>query len=80
MPELSSSPHRWNQIKRLPLYPQVHTLAQYEKAVRVGSRDAFVFLRSIKVFEHLSVADLQSVHFHMFKAVHPWAGQFRIPG
>ena len=80
MPELSSSPHRWNQIKRLPLHPQVQTLSQYEQQVRLGSWDAFAFLSSIDVFERLSAADLQTVHFHMFKAVHPWAGQFRTPG
>ena len=80
MPELSSSPHRWNQIKKLPLHPEVQTLSQYEEAVSVGSRDAFAFLNSIDVFEHLSVADLQAVHIQMFKAVHPWAGQFRTPG
>ena len=80
MPELSSSPHRWNQIKRLPIHPQVQTLAQYEEAVRVGSLDALDLLRSIQVNERLTVAVLQSVHFHMFKSVHPWAGQFRTPG
>ena len=80
MPELSSSPHRWNQIKRLPIHPQVQTLAQYEEAVSLGIRAAFAFLSSIEVFERLSVADLQTVHFHMFQAVHPWAGQFRTPG
>ena len=80
MPEPSSSPHRWNQIKRLPLHPQVRTLAQYEEAVSVGIRDAFAFLSSIDVFNHLTVADLQAVHIQMFQAVHPWAGQFRNPG
>ena len=80
MPEPSSSPHRWNQIKRLPLFPQIQTLAQYEHAIRIGTRAALTFLRSMETLEHLSVEDLQAVHFHIFKEVHPWAGQFRAPG
>lgn len=80
MPEPSSSPHRWNQIRRLPLHPQVQTLAQYEEAVIKGTGDAVVFLTTIDTFFPLSVADLQAVHFHLFKHVHPWAGQFRAPG
>lgn len=80
MPEPSSSPHRWNQIKRLPLLPQIRTLAQYEHTVSLGISDAMSFLRSMDALEHLSVGDLQAVHFHLFKEVHPWAGQFRAPG
>lgn len=80
MPEPSSSPHRWNQIKRLPLLPQVQTLAQYEQAVSLGIADALTFLRSIEPLEHLSVGDIQAVHFHQFRGVHPWAGQFRKAG
>ena len=80
MPEPSSSPHRWNQIKRLALHPQVQTLADYEAAVSEGNRDTLAFLRSIEVMERLTVADLQAVHFHLFKGVHPWAGEFRTPG
>ena len=80
MPELNSSPHRWNQIKRLPLHPEVRSLAQYEEAVSEGNRNAFAFLNSVNVMERLTVADLQAVHFHLFKGVHPWAGEFRTPG
>lgn len=80
MPEPSSSPHRWNQIKRLALHPQIQSLADYEEAVNQGNRDAFSYFRAVDVFEGLTVADLQAVHFHLFKAVHPWAGAFRIPG
>ena len=80
MPEPSSSPHRWNQIKRLPLHPQVQSLADYEEAVIKGVGDAIVCLSTVDVFERLTVADLQAVHFHLFKGVHPWAGEFRTPG
>lgn len=80
MPEPSSSPHRWNQIRRLPLLPQIRTLAQYEHAVSLGISDAMSFLRSMDALEQLSVGDLQAIHFHLFKEVHPWAGQFRTPG
>ena len=80
MPEPSSSPHRWNQIKRLPLLPQIQTLDQYEEAVSLGIDAALTFLRSTEILEQLSVGDLQTVHFHLFKEVHPWAGQFRAPG
>lgn len=80
MPEPSSSPHRWNQIQRLALHPQVQSLAAYEAAVSQGNRDALAFLRSIEAVERLTVADLQAVHFHLFKEVHPWAGEFRTPG
>ena len=80
MPEPSSSPHRWNQIKRLPLHPGIQTLAQYEDGVSLGNRDALRFLGSIDVLEAITVADLQVLHFHLFQRVHPWAGQFRTPG
>ena len=80
MPEPSSSPHRWNQIRRLALHPHVRSLADYEAAVSQGNRDAFAFLRGIEVGEQLTVADLQAVHFHIFKRAHPWAGEFRTPG
>jgi len=80
MPEPSSSPHRWNQIKRLPLHPQVQTLAHYEEAVGLGNRDALAFLRSFDLLDSLTVPDLQADHFHLFKHAHPWAGQFRTPG
>lgn len=80
MPEPSSSPHRWNQIKRLPIHPQVQTLAHYEEAVIKGTGDAVTFLQAIDVSGGLTVGDLQAVHHHLFKRVHPWAGQFRTPG
>lgn len=81
MPEpSSSSPHRWNQIKRLPLHQGIHTLSQYEDGVSLGNRDALQFLRSINVLESLTVADLHVVHYHLFQRVHPWAGQFRSRG
>lgn len=80
MPEPTSSPHRWHQINKLPLLPQIQTLAHYEQAVSLGISDAMTFLRSMEILEHLSVGDLQTVHFHLFKDVHPWAGQFRAPG
>ena len=34
----------------------------------------------VDLFERLTGADLQAVHFHLFKGVHPWAGEFRKPG
>ena len=34
----------------------------------------------VDLFGRLTVADLQAVHFHLFKGVHPWAGEFRTPG
>ena len=80
MPEPSSSPHRWNQIKRLTLHPQVQSLADYEEAVIKGVGDAVAYLSMVDLFERLTVADLQAVHFHLFKGVHPWAGAFRNPG
>ena len=33
------SPHRWNQIRRLPLDPAIRTLEQYEQAVMIGTLD-----------------------------------------
>jgi fido (protein-threonine AMPylation protein) len=64
----------------LALHPQVQSLADYEEAVIKGVGDAIVYLQAVDVFEHLSVADLQAVHFHLFKGVHPWAAAFRTPG
>jgi fido (protein-threonine AMPylation protein) len=80
MPDPSSSPHRWNQIKRLSLHPHIQSLADYEEAIVEGVGDAIVYLGAVDVFEGLTVADLQAVHFHLFRAVHPWAGEFRSPG
>ena len=62
------------------MHPHIRSLADYEAAVSEGTRDALAFLRSIEVMERLTVADLQAVHFHLFKRVHPWAGEFRAPG
>jgi fido (protein-threonine AMPylation protein) len=62
------------------MYSSVQTLAQYEEAVIKGTGDAVVFLGTIDTFFPLSVPDLQAVHYHLFKHVHPWAGQFRAPG
>ena len=75
-----SSPHRWNQIKRLPLYPAIRSLTSYEEAVTTGTLDALAFLRGIDVLQGLGVADICHVHYEMFKAVHPWAGQVRTRG
>ena len=82
MPPLESrpSPHRWHQIQRLQLFPDIRTLDQYEQAVMRGALDTVAFLRGIEPLRQLTVADLQMVHHAMFKEVHPWAGQFRRAG
>lgn len=80
MPEATPSPHRWNQIRRLPLHAGIQSLAHYEEAVIHGTGDALRYLRAVEVLGGLVVADFQSVHFHLFKGVHPWAGEFRAPG
>ena len=46
--ETTSSPHRWNQIQRLPLHPGIRSLAQYEQAVDHGMVDAVVHRRTLK--------------------------------
>ena len=80
MPEPTSSPHRWNQIRRLPLHPGIQSLAQYEAALIQGTIDAADYLHSVDALDGLVVADFQAVHFHLFKGVHPWAGEFRSIG
>jgi fido (protein-threonine AMPylation protein) len=80
MPEPTPSPHRWNQIRRLPLHPGIQSLAQYEEAVIQGTGDALRYLRAVEVLDGLVLADFQAVHFHIFKCVHPWAGEFRSAG
>ena len=82
MPTLGGgpSPHRWNQIKRLPLLPAIQTLDQYERAIIGGIVDALAYLSGIEPLHGLSCRDIQQVHFQMFKDVHPWAGQFRRTG
>lgn len=82
MPALEGgpSPHRWNQIRRLPLHPAIRTLREYEQGVVAGTFDALDYLRGIRPLRQLTVADMQQVHLLMFKRVHPWAGQFRLPG
>jgi len=39
------SPHRWNQIKKLPLQPGIRTLQEYEEEVSTGILDALNFFR-----------------------------------
>lgn len=80
MPEPTSSPHRWNQIRRLALHPGIQSLAQYEAALIQGTVDAADYLHSVDAVDGLVVGDFQAVHFHLFKGVHPWAGEFRSPG
>lgn len=74
------SPHRWNQIRRLPLQPAIRTLELYERAVMIGTLDALELLRGIDPVRALSVADIRHVHYRIFSEVHPWAGQFRSVG
>ncbi len=76
-PSPSPSPHRWNQIRQLPMHPGIRTLSQYEQAVTQGAFDALTYVRSINPCADLRPTDVQAVHFHIFRAVHPWAGSFR---
>ena len=78
--ESDSSPHRWNQIRKLPLNSDIHCLEDYEDAVIAGTLDCLAFLRRIRPLDVLTVADFQQAHYQMFKRAHPWAGQFRVPG
>ena len=82
MPALEGrpSPHRWNQIRRLGVFPAIESLKQYEEAVLRGGKDALAYLRSIEPVQELTVADVAQVHEELFRNVHPWAGQFRQPG
>jgi fido (protein-threonine AMPylation protein) len=82
MPQMEGrpSPHRWNQIRKLPLLPQIQTLAQYEEAVLCGGVEALAHLRGIEPLCSLTVGDVRRVHRLMFRGVHPWAGDFREPG
>jgi fido (protein-threonine AMPylation protein) len=74
------SPHKWSQVRRLPLCPEIDSLAAYDHAVMVGDLNASAFLRQIDPVHGLRVGDFQQVHYLIFKKVHPWAGQFRITG
>ena len=78
--ERGPSPHRWNQIRKLPLNPGIHSLEQYEEAVIAGTLGTLAYLRRIHTLGALTVAEIQQAHYQMFKRVHPWAGQFRSPG
>ncbi len=42
--------------------------------------DAYDYLCAVEVLDGLVVSDFQAVHFHLFKGVHPWAGEFRTAG
>jgi fido (protein-threonine AMPylation protein) len=74
------SPHRWSQIRQLPLHLEIRSLADYEQAVSTGTGNAAVYLQEIDVLQGLRIADFLHVHFLMFEKVHPWAGQLRQPG
>lgn len=76
----SSSPHRWNQIRKLPMQPEISSLRLYEDAVSVGQLDALTLLRNIDPLQGIGIEDLRVVHHLIFHRVHPWAGQFRAPG
>ncbi len=62
------------------MHPEIRTLAQYEQAVTQGAFHALTYARSIDPCADLRPADIQAVHFHIFRAVHPWAGSFREVG
>ena len=42
------SPHRWNEIRRLPLYRAIQTLGEYDEATLFGALDALAYLRTIE--------------------------------
>ncbi len=73
------SPHRWNQIRQLPLHAHIKTLADYEQAVTIGNVDAAVFLLANST-DYLARATIQTAHYLLFRRVHPWAGEFRRMG
>lgn len=74
------SPHRWEQVKKLPLYPSIRSLADYEQVVSEGTLNALKFLQEVNVLQGLHVGDFQQVHGLIFEKVHPWAGQYRTAG
>jgi fido (protein-threonine AMPylation protein) len=69
-----------DQIRRLPLNSDIHSLQDYEDAVISGTLDCVAFLRRIRPLDVLTVADFQQAHHQLFKRAHPWAGRFRTPG
>lgn len=75
-----SSPHRWNQVKRLQLFPEIRSLQDYEQAVSTGNLNALAYLREVDALQALRIGDVRHVHYLIFERVHPWAGQFRCPG
>jgi fido (protein-threonine AMPylation protein) len=75
-----SSPHRWSQVRMLPRYPEIQSLADYEQAVSTGTVNAMTYLLQIDTLHELRFGDFQHVHHRIFEKVHPWAGHFRTPG
>jgi hypothetical protein len=76
----NSSPHRWKQVKKLLLYPDILDLETYEAAVSTGILNSIAFLKEIDVLHNLGIEDLKHVHHLIFQQVHPWAGEFRTIG
>ena len=74
------SPHRWKQVRKLPLYPDILDLDTYETAVSMGILNSMSFLREVDVLNRLRINDLRHVHYLIFQQVHPWAGEFRKAG
>src|SRR5271165_526461 len=55
------SPHRWNEIRRLPIHPEIRSLDDYEQAVSIGTGNAIAFLKEVNVLESLRIDDLRKV-------------------
>lgn len=76
---MQSPKHNLEKLKHAGLYPQIHTVEDYERAVAIGSYHAKESLSKSGFFAP-SALEIREVHFFTFNEVHPWAGDFRKVG
>lgn len=69
----------WIRVKGLGLLPGVENREQYEVRVWEGMKRASAFLKADGVVVP-TTKGIETVHWEVFKDVHPWAGRFRLPG
>jgi fido (protein-threonine AMPylation protein) len=72
-------PRDWERIKKLGLKPDVFTPEMYSLRVMQGMRLVSATL-ALKKEIIPSIDTIKGLHFIAFEGVHPWAGQFRVPG
>jgi fido (protein-threonine AMPylation protein) len=73
-----ASHHIWRQLQSLELVAGINSLSDYENIVAEGTILATAWLQSESP-DGVLLATAQRVHWLIFQAAHPWAGDVRTP-